>query len=61
MAGGMDLGKLKALGGGKMPTPEQIEEAAAKLPGLGGPGSGGLGGPKLPGLGGLPGFNPFKK
>jgi hypothetical protein len=39
-----------------MPTPEQIEEAAAKLPGLGGPN-----GPKLPGLGGLPGFNPFKK
>jgi signal recognition particle subunit SRP54 len=60
-AGGMDLAKLKALGGGKMPTPEQIEEVAAKLPGLGGPGSNGLGGPKLPGLGGLPGFNPFKK
>ena len=55
--GGMDLSKLKALGGGKMPTPEQIEEAAAKLPGLGGPNA-----PKLPGLGGLPpGFNPFKK
>jgi signal recognition particle subunit SRP54 len=59
--GGMDLAKLKALGGGKMPTPEQIEEAAAKLPGLGGPGPNGLGGPKLPGLGSLPGFNPFKK
>jgi signal recognition particle subunit SRP54 len=43
-----------------MPTPEQIEEAAAKLPGLGG--AGGPGGLKLPGLGGLPpGFNPFKK
>jgi signal recognition particle subunit SRP54 len=55
--GGLDLSKLKAMGGGKMPTPEQIEEAAAKLPGLGGPG-----GLKLPGLGGLPpGFNPFKK
>jgi signal recognition particle subunit SRP54 len=59
--GGMDLAKLKALGGGKMPTPEQIEEAAAKLQGLGGPG--GSGGLKLPGLGGglPPGFNPFKK
>jgi signal recognition particle subunit SRP54 len=52
--GGMDLARLKALGGGKVPTPEQIEEAAAKL--------GGPGGLKLPGLGGLPpGFNPFKK
>jgi signal recognition particle subunit SRP54 len=55
--GGMDLAKLKALGGGKAPTPEQIQEAAAKLPGLGGG--------KLPGLGGggglPPGFNPFKK
>ncbi|MDB5447001.1 MAG: ffh, partial [Phenylobacterium sp.] len=62
-SGGMDLAKLKALGGGKAPTPEQIEEAAAKLPGLGGPGSNGLGGLKLPGLGGglPPGFNPFKK
>jgi signal recognition particle subunit SRP54 len=55
-AGGADLARLKALGGGKMPTPEQIEEVASKLPGLGGPGA-----PKLPGLGGLPGFNPFKK
>jgi signal recognition particle subunit SRP54 len=59
--GGADLARLKALGGGKMPTPEQIEEVAAKLPGLGGSAPGGLGAPKLPGLGGLPGFNPFKK
>jgi signal recognition particle subunit SRP54 len=52
--GGLDMSALKALGGGKAPTPEQIQEAAAKLPGLGGG--------KLPGLGGLPpGFNPFKK
>jgi len=54
--GGMD--RLKALGGGKMPTPtpEQMEEMQKQLQGLGGPGA-----PKLPGLGGLPGFNPFKK
>jgi signal recognition particle subunit SRP54 len=53
--GGMDLSKLKALGGGKMPTQEELEQAAAKL--------GGPGGLKLPGLGGglPPGFNPFKK
>ena len=42
-----------------------LEEAQAKLAGLGGSGLGGpgLGGPKLPGLGGglPPGFNPFKK
>jgi signal recognition particle subunit SRP54 len=58
-AGGMD--RLKALGGGKMPTQQEIEEAASKLPGLGGGPGGGL---KLPGLGGgglPPGFNPFKK
>jgi len=55
--GGMDMAKLKAMGGGKAPTPEQLEQAMGKLPGLGG----GSGGPKLPGLGGLPGFNPFKK
>jgi signal recognition particle subunit SRP54 len=60
VGGGVD--RLKALGGGKLaggqaPTPEQMQELADKLPGLGGPGS-----PKLPGLGGLPpGFNPFKK
>ncbi|HEX2561835.1 signal recognition particle protein [Phenylobacterium sp.] len=55
--GGMD--QLKALGGGKMPSAEDIEKAAGQLPGLGGPG-----GLKLPGLGGgalPPGFNPFKK
>lgn len=56
--GGMDMSKLKALGGGKMPSPEEMEQLAAKLQGPGGPG----GGLKLPGLGGLPpGFNPFKK
>jgi len=65
--GGADMARLKAMGGGKMPMPSQaeIEEAQAKLAGLGGPsfGSGG-GAPKLPGLGGgslPPGFNPFKK
>src|SRR4051794_966424 len=52
--GGMDLSRLKGLGGGKMPSQQEIEDAASKLQGLGGP--------KLPGLGGLPpGFNPFKK
>ncbi len=57
VGGGGD--RLKSLGGGKMPSAEQMEELANKLPGLGGPGSGA---PKLPGLGGLPpGFNPFKK
>jgi len=66
-AGGADMARLKAMGGGKMPMPSQaeIEEAQAKLAGLSGPGLGGagLGGPKLPGLGGglPPGFNPFKK
>jgi signal recognition particle subunit SRP54 len=54
-AGGADLARLKALGGGKLPTPEEIQKA---LPGLGGDASGGL---KLPGLGAPPGFNPFKK
>jgi signal recognition particle subunit SRP54 len=50
--GGMD--RLKNMGGGKMPSPGEIEEMAAKLQSQGGP--------KLPGLGGLPpGFNPFKK
>ena len=52
-----DLSKLKSLGGGKMPTAEEIEQA---LPGL----TDGKGGLKLPGLGGAglpPGFNPFKK
>jgi signal recognition particle subunit SRP54 len=52
--GGMD--RLKALGGGKMPSSQEIEEMAAKLQQGGGP--------KLPGLGGgglPPGFNPFKK
>jgi len=54
--GGMDMSKLKALGAGKTPSPEEIEQLAAKLQGPGG-------GLKLPGLGGglPPGFNPFKK
>ena len=57
LGGGGD--RMKAMGGGKMPTPDDIEKAAGQLPGLGGA-PGGL--PKLPGLGGLPpGFNPFKK
>jgi signal recognition particle subunit SRP54 len=55
-AGGGDMARMKAMGGGKMPTPDP-EELAKQLQGLGG-----AGGPKLPGLGGLPpGFNPFKK
>jgi len=64
-AGGLD--RLKALGGGRVPTADaaQLDELAKladKLPGGGLPGS--LpGGMKLPGLGGglPPGFNPFKK
>lgn len=65
-AGGADMARLKAMGGGKAPTPQEIEEAKARLAGLGGPGLGGpgMGGlPKLPGLGGglPPGINPFKK
>lgn len=65
-AGGADMARMKAMGGGKAPTPQEIEEAKARLAGLGGPGLGGpgLGGlPKLPGLGGglPPGINPFKK
>jgi signal recognition particle subunit SRP54 len=62
---GADMARMKAMGGGKAPTPQEIEEAKARLAGLGGPGMGGLGGglPKLPGLGGglPPGINPFKK
>jgi signal recognition particle subunit SRP54 len=63
MLGGGGMDRMKALGGGKLPTPDaaQLEElgklagGGANLPGLGG-------GPKLPGLGNLPpGFNPFKK
>jgi signal recognition particle subunit SRP54 len=54
--GGMDMGKIAQMTGGQAPTPEQMEEMAAKLKSM----PGGL--PKLPGLGGLPpGFNPFKK
>jgi signal recognition particle subunit SRP54 len=54
--GNMDMAKMAEMAGVKA-TPEQLEDMAAKLPGLGGPGA-----PKLPGLGGLPpGFNPFKK
>lgn len=67
-AGGADMARMKAMGGGKAPTPQDIEEAKARLAGLGGPGGPGLGGlggglPKLPGLGGglPPGVNPFKK
>lgn len=64
--GGADMARMKAMGGGKAPTPQEIEEAKARLAGLGGPGLGGpgMGGlPKLPGLGGglPPGINPFKK
>ena len=56
----MDLNMLAMTGGpgGQGPTPEQLEEMAAKLKSM----PGGM--PKLPGLGGgglPPGFNPFKK
>src|SRR4051794_7934750 len=55
--GDMDIGKLAQMTGAPEPTPEQMEEIAAKLKNM----PGGL--PKLPGLGGglPPGFNPFKK
>ncbi|MFN7419124.1 MAG: signal recognition particle protein [Alphaproteobacteria bacterium] len=67
LGGGGGMDRLKALGGGKVPTADaaQLDELAKladKLPGGGLPGS--LpGGVKLPGLGGglPPGFNPFKK
>ena len=58
--GDMDMAKLAKMAGQPEPTPQQMEEMAEKLKGLGGPG----GGFKLPGLGGgglPPGFNPFKK
>jgi signal recognition particle subunit SRP54 len=50
-----DLAQLGRMGGGKMPSPEEMEQLASKLQGPGGL--------KLPGLGGgpPPGFNPFKK
>jgi signal recognition particle subunit SRP54 len=54
-AGGMDMARLKALGGGRLPE---------QAPGGGLPGLPGGQPPSLPGLGGpggLPGFNPFKK
>jgi signal recognition particle subunit SRP54 len=60
-AGGLDVGQLGQMaGGGAQPTPQQLEEMAAKLKSM----PGGM--PKLPGLPGLsggrpPGFNPFKK
>jgi signal recognition particle subunit SRP54 len=52
---GPGVDRLKAMGGGKMPSQSEIEDMAAKLQQGGGP--------KLPGLGGglPPGFNPFKK
>ncbi|MDP3176240.1 MAG: signal recognition particle protein [Phenylobacterium sp.] len=51
-AGGGDMARLQAMGGGKL---QPSDPSAPSLPGLGG------GAPKLPGLGGLPGLNPFKK
>jgi signal recognition particle subunit SRP54 len=59
--GNMDpakLAELGGLGGGKTPSPEQLEQLANQLKNA----PGGM--PKLPGLGGgglPPGFNPFKK
>jgi len=52
--GGMD--RLKSLGGGKMPSEAEIQDAVQKLQGPGGLKLPGLGGGALP-----PGFNPFKK
>jgi signal recognition particle subunit SRP54 len=56
MPGGPDLARLKALGGGKLPAPQDSPPPAG-LPGL--PGLGGGGG--LPGLGGGFGLPGFKK
>ena len=55
LGGGGGMDRLKALGGGRMPSEQEIQDLAAKLQQGGGP--------KLPGLGGAlpPGFNPFKK
>jgi signal recognition particle subunit SRP54 len=59
------LGGMLGMGGGAMPTPEQMQKMAEKMPGgMSGPGSGmpekfpGLPSdkPGLPGLGGLPGL-----
>ena len=67
MGGGGGMDRLKAMGGGKLPPPDesQLEELgklAQQGGGLPGLGKGLPGAPKLPGLGGLPpGFNPFKK
>jgi signal recognition particle subunit SRP54 len=67
-----NLGNMLGMGGGAMPTPEQMQQMAEKMPGglpekfpgtPGKPGLPGLGGlpglPGLPGLGGLP--KDFKK
>jgi len=62
-AGGMDMARLKALGGGRLP--EGQAPAGGGLPGLPGAQPNSLPGPNsFPGLGGpggLAGFNPFKK
>jgi signal recognition particle subunit SRP54 len=60
-AGGGDMARLKAMGGGRMPSPDDLAKLGGQLPGLGGGSADGA--PKLPGLGGAPppGFNPFKK
>jgi signal recognition particle subunit SRP54 len=60
------LGNLLGMGGGAMPTPEQMQKMAEQMPGgmSGGmpekfpglPGQGLPGKPGLPGLGGLPGL-----
>ena len=57
MLGGDGTDQLKAMGGGRPPSPEQMQELTGRLPGLGGPGT-----PNLPSMGSVSaGFNPFKK
>jgi signal recognition particle subunit SRP54 len=59
-AGGADMARLKALGGGRLP--QDPGQAPGQLPGLGGAPGNPSGLPGLPGqLPGLGGFNPFKK
>ncbi len=54
--GGMDMARLKAMGGGRLPDQQTPGGGLPGLPGAQPNSLPGLGGP-----GGLPGFNPFKK
>jgi signal recognition particle subunit SRP54 len=61
MGMGPDMARLRAMGGGKLPT-DMAAGQSSQLPGLGGVPANPSGLPGLPGqLPGLGGFNPFKK